>query len=273
MSSAVTQCPECATRFRVTDEQLSVSEGMVRCGRCNAVFNAEEHFYSDEPNPQLALPIEETTATSRVIEESIIAPDFGESSTLPPEIIANETEAVEHLFNFAEEPVTETLVEHAPKPRRWPWITGSVLLLLILFAQALYFFRIEIAARLPGTKPALTAYCSVLNCTIPLPKKPELLSIESSDLDADPARVNVITLSALLHNRATYSLAYPNLELTLTDMQDKIVARRTFTPAEYLRAGENEKLGLAANREMNLKLPLDTAELRPTGYKLFLFYP
>jgi predicted Zn finger-like uncharacterized protein len=273
MSSSITQCPECATRFRVTDEQLSVSEGMVRCGRCNAVFNAEEHFYSDEPSPQLDLPIGELEEKSPVTEEPGIAPDHSEISVPLSEIIEDESETVEHQFHFAEEPGAEAVAEPAPKQHRWPWITGSMLLLLILFAQILYFFRVEIAARLPGTKPALTAYCSVFKCTIPLPKKPELMSIESSDLDADPAQVNVITLSALLHNRATYALAYPNLELTLTDVQDKIVARRTFTPAEYLKAGEGEKSGLAANREMSLKLPLDTAELRPTGYKLFLFYP
>ncbi|MDP4547468.1 DUF3426 domain-containing protein [Marinobacter sp. MDS2] len=42
-SSLQTQCPECATRFRVTDEQLSVAGGKVRCGNCMAIFNANEH--------------------------------------------------------------------------------------------------------------------------------------------------------------------------------------------------------------------------------------
>jgi len=42
-SSLQTQCPECATRFRVTDEQLSVAGGKVRCGHCMAIFNAKEH--------------------------------------------------------------------------------------------------------------------------------------------------------------------------------------------------------------------------------------
>lgn len=42
-SSLQTRCPKCETRFRVTDAQLSVASGKVRCGNCMAVFNAVEH--------------------------------------------------------------------------------------------------------------------------------------------------------------------------------------------------------------------------------------
>lgn len=42
-SSLQTQCPKCETRFRVTDEQLSIAGGKVRCGSCMSVFNAVEH--------------------------------------------------------------------------------------------------------------------------------------------------------------------------------------------------------------------------------------
>lgn len=46
-SSLQTRCPKCETRFRVTDAQLSVASGKVRCGNCMAVFNAVEHQISD----------------------------------------------------------------------------------------------------------------------------------------------------------------------------------------------------------------------------------
>jgi len=42
-SSLQTQCPNCQTRFRVTDEQLGIAKGKVRCGNCMSVFNAIEH--------------------------------------------------------------------------------------------------------------------------------------------------------------------------------------------------------------------------------------
>ncbi len=42
-SSLQTQCPSCQTRFRVTEEQLGIAKGKVRCGNCMKVFNAVEH--------------------------------------------------------------------------------------------------------------------------------------------------------------------------------------------------------------------------------------
>ena len=99
------------------------------------------------------------------------------------------------------------------------------------------------------------------------------MSIESSDLEGDKTHENQITLNALLRNRATYAQAFPNLELTLNDSQEKPVARRVFLPADYLPPSENEKIGFLPNRELKVKLHLNTADLMPTSYRLFLFYP
>ena len=43
--SLATRCSSCGTAFRVVQDQLKVSEGWVRCGRCNAVFNALEGLF------------------------------------------------------------------------------------------------------------------------------------------------------------------------------------------------------------------------------------
>ncbi|WP_374432672.1 DUF3426 domain-containing protein [Inhella sp.] len=46
--SWATRCPSCATVFRVAEDQLRVSEGFVRCGRCDAVFDARAHLFDLE---------------------------------------------------------------------------------------------------------------------------------------------------------------------------------------------------------------------------------
>jgi len=43
--SLATRCTACGTVFRVVQDQLKVSEGWVRCGRCNEVFNALEGLF------------------------------------------------------------------------------------------------------------------------------------------------------------------------------------------------------------------------------------
>jgi predicted Zn finger-like uncharacterized protein len=49
-----TRCTACGTIFRVVQDQLRVSDGWVRCGRCQAVFNAQESLFDlehDTPPP------------------------------------------------------------------------------------------------------------------------------------------------------------------------------------------------------------------------------
>lgn len=104
----------------------------------------------------------------------------------------------------------------------------------------------------------------------------ELLSIESSDMEADPAQRNNIMLSALLRNHAPHIQAYPNLELTLTDENDKPIARRTFRPSEYLPLSGNNQIGFAPNQELKVKIHLNVAGIGPHGpssYRLKLFSP
>lgn len=43
----VTRCPECGTRFRVTESQLQVAGGRVRCGSCLTVFFGTDHLQWD----------------------------------------------------------------------------------------------------------------------------------------------------------------------------------------------------------------------------------
>ena len=40
--SLITCCPACGTKFRVVADQLRISEGWVRCGRCQEVFDATQ---------------------------------------------------------------------------------------------------------------------------------------------------------------------------------------------------------------------------------------
>ena len=47
-SIGITRCPQCQTSFRVTDGQLRMADGAVRCGSCLTIFQAEAYM-EDEP--------------------------------------------------------------------------------------------------------------------------------------------------------------------------------------------------------------------------------
>ncbi len=47
----LTTCPECRATFRVGQVQLDAKRGMVRCGRCSAVFNAYDTLLPELESP------------------------------------------------------------------------------------------------------------------------------------------------------------------------------------------------------------------------------
>ncbi|TXD13637.1 DUF3426 domain-containing protein [Extensimonas vulgaris] len=52
--SQITRCPFCGTRFRVVADQLRVSDGWVRCGRCHEIFDAASQLLTAQPPPPQA---------------------------------------------------------------------------------------------------------------------------------------------------------------------------------------------------------------------------
>lgn len=48
--SLVTRCPSCATAFKVVRDQLRLSDGWVRCGRCGEVFDAQSDLREQLPD-------------------------------------------------------------------------------------------------------------------------------------------------------------------------------------------------------------------------------
>lgn len=290
--SEITLCPQCATRFKVSAEQLEAHDGMVRCGRCQNVFNAREYLQEVAPSPQLSLLIDEVPEQAAALNSGDAArlpptetwhyPSTGPSMTSAP--YQSDLTSVPDFAELEDEPTTlaqqvqfvdDPAETEAPASRARHRLTTllGMTLFLLLTAQAAYHYRDTLAVKLPGLKPLLAELCAQLECAIELPREIELLSIESSELEADAKLVNVINLHALLHNRAAYAQAWPSLELTLTDTRDEAIARRSFHPADYLKDKNELERGIGHNREREITLRLDTTDLRPNGYRLLLFYP
>ena len=147
------------------------------------------------------------------------------------------------------------------------------MLVIVLGAQALFHFRDAIAAHWPQTKPALIRLCALADCQLKPLQDISGLSIEASDLQADPAHKGLLILSATIRNRAAHALGYPYLELTLSNAQDQIVVRRAFAPGEYLSGAANLDGGIAGNAELTVKLFIDASTTSQAGYQVYLFYP
>lgn len=52
--SQITRCPACETQFKVASDQLRASEGWVRCGQCDEIFDAVAHLVPLDSFPVLS---------------------------------------------------------------------------------------------------------------------------------------------------------------------------------------------------------------------------
>ncbi len=291
--SSITNCPSCQTQFIVTDEQLHQHKGKVRCGNCLTVFDAIQQIVQADID---LTTVEDTTAISDDSTEPQTddAQLYEIESPLPGnEAITHDTEAYQETISLVSNEKLSAQPSHGTQPsifddlagksklnakklnknpRTWLLLLLAFILLLVAVTQSTYFLRSEIAIYYPNLKPYLIQACKQLGCSINLPKKIELIVIDDSDIQEDAEHTGLMRLSSTIINQAGFNQVYPNLELTLTDIDDKPKLRRVFKPNEYLAANTNIANGIAAGEEVKVKLAITTQGESVAGYRVFVTY-
>ncbi len=310
-----TRCSACGTVFRVVPDQLRVSEGWVRCGRCAQVFNALESLVDletgmprrsgvglaplveEEESPDAdfefaqpaakpgapPLPPPPPPPPPPVAAPRAAAPD--EAAALYP---ANDTESLtttldsrpdtDEDFEAADKP---SFVRSAERAERWrsPRVRLALWALALLgtlgfSAQAGLEYRDLLAARLPALRPLLAQVCAPLGCEVGAARAIESLAVESSGL-VRVERSSLYRLQVTLRNRAGIELAVPALDVTLTDSQGDLIARKVLRLADL----GAPQATIGAGRELSVQATLQAAAgteaaVQPiAGYTIELFYP
>ncbi len=278
MDEKYTRCPGCRTVFRVTPAQLALRAGQVRCGHCRTVFDGTAQLISLAPIGEPATyddangPLTVTLRSAHALEP--VSPPAQAQATVPPSpepsrpLPADEPDEVDYDHRFAwDRP------KRRSGSRTAAYVVAIVGLMLAFAGQLGWHYRDLLAAHLPASRPALTRLCALVGCAVRPLREVAGLSIDASDLQADPAHKGLLVLTATVRNRAAYPVAFPHLELTLTDAQDQVVVRRALAPAEYAGGTADLARGIPGNGDLALKLFLDASATTQSGYRVYLFYP
>ena len=334
-ASLATRCPACSTVFRVVPDQLRVSGGWVRCGRCTEVFDATLSLVDMETGaprrwademPRPATPAAAVhdapvatpppAADSRPAGPGLapLAPpepepepgpgpepeptlEFGPAAPVPTaegqaetpmQLQADPSQADEPADAPPAAPTPPaaaqeaadlpSFVRRAQRAERWRqprWRAALVALALLgllgLAGQIGHAYRDLVAARYPQSRPLLERSCALLGCRIESAHAIDALAVESSGL-LRVGKSGLYRLSLSLRNRAGIEVALPALDLTLTDTQGRLIARRVLLASEL--GATTSTLGAGAELPLQATLQAGLPASEPVaGYTIELFYP
>ena len=318
--SLITRCPACQTMFRVVPDQLRISDGWVRCGQCEEIFDASLHLLPNQPT-EAAIPSRQVDLTERpdesapsddteFLEPTIPHPEAPDQWPLPlreseaPELaeddlaesepgVPKESESTtrpetpvdaevplsnkgEPQAELVEPPVSFLKTENGHS--FWGrssvcWALGLLgfVLLIGLALQVLVHERNRIVALDPSMKPWMQTLCDAVGCTLSPLRRIESIVIESSSFAR--VRRESHSFAFVLKNTSNIALAIPFVELTLTDVQDQVVTRRVFEPAELGATATVLMAGAEWSGAATIAVDTGSQTERVAGYRLLAFYP
>ena len=225
------ECPHCHTLFRITEAQLDMADGMVRCGFCKQVFDARAVNDSIENENQL-----------EAIE------DHQQQDTQQPEAPAQI--ATEHESLVSAEPDgiapdalrTDSSVRPYSTLATVAWSLAILALITTLAAEYIWFNQPELlqAARL---KPITKKLCELTDCEHLQMRDPSQIEMISRNVYTHPNEKDALMVSTTLVNHAPYAQPYPRVQIDFSNVRGALIASRRFIPEEYLQI-DSEQLQL-----------------------------
>lgn len=214
---------------------------------------------------------------------TLLAPEFGRAAAASPVEGMEVIEIAAPPAPMGDEPVdtAQETPSFARRKRSTPrgfsivFGGGTLLLALIAVAQLAVIFRGEIMVYWPQSRLTLLDLCSVFRCTVSWPTHADQLAVIGSELQAIPG-TDALELTAVVRNRAAFRQSLPAIEVTLTDPRNRAVARKVFTPADYLAsAGEPSSRieeGFGPGSDMTIRVFFEARGVQPAGFLVYPFY-
>ena len=249
-----THCPQCATAFLVSEDQLELAQGWVRCGVCQEVFMAQAH------------------TSAPVVQKHVLAePLLQRQETVGPDETSVPLDAPPASATSDSTSAPVARPPASPVPTNATYRPASLGVLFILLAMLATQVGLGTYRSLADGQPRLAHWlqsaCPPGSCAL---RQSGALAIDDSSLTA--AGANAFHLKAMLSNRSGLTLETPSLALTLTDSADEALARRIYTPNEWAASANVLQGSSTAPIDLWVQWDDPSSTSRVTGYRLQAFY-
>lgn len=241
-----TQCTHCGTLFRIAQAQLRAVDGTVRCGLCRGVFDARR------------------TLRTELLKNETETPAAAEVAPTQPAGDPFSTEEL-HLFETAKS------AQPASRQRPRPMLAGlsAAALLVALIVQFAFFERDALSAH-PMLRPLIERMCAVVGCSVALPRNPAAIRFLDRDVRAHPEQSGALLVNITIRSDTSYRQAYPSLQIELTSIGDRAVARRRLGPQEYLDNSVDRASGMPPHTPVQITIELAAPQEPVSGFRLDL---
>ena len=112
----------------------------------------------------------------------------------------------------------------------------------------------------PSMVPVLETMCSVVGhfapCDLPLPRDLDKIVTAERDVRVHPNTQGALLITAQIVSEAAFVQPFPKLELSFSDTNQNLIARRTFEPEQYLSADVDIAKGMSANVPIRIVLEI-----------------
>jgi len=267
------RCSHCGTEYEMEEDLLQQADLQVACSHCHSLFRATalDDFLADQETPgnldpemdELLAEMEETLAG---LEQLELEKPALHTSSLPASL---DTDIPSEMIELqAEELPPEFLLGSPEQSRKNPSLFSyflALLLALLLLAQLAWFNRDTLLSD-PEVRRIAEQFCPYLGCTLPAP--PPSSHFRLLDRRFEPVGPQTYRLSLLMQNESTGSTPPPAIQITFTDDQQRLIARRTLEAPVYLQQAAPEKGTLEPGEVLELELTLAVPAGPVTGYEI-----
>jgi len=206
-----TQCEQCKAIFRVNMREVTVAKGQLRCGECNAVFNATKSLSTTLP-----------TSFEEYLEADKLVKETAENQVVKIHDKNRAVQATPLQFKTSKKKNNKKVKAKTTNKKLNGPILAILFLLITLAAQVVYNKR-DLFLGTPRHQP-------------------EKIQMLNHNIFAHPNESGVLLISAQIKNTAKKAQPYPILVLSLKNAQSKLVAFRRFLPKEYLTNYSEDQL-------------------------------
>jgi predicted Zn finger-like uncharacterized protein len=198
------------------------------------------------------------------VEQDSTEPNLNEQRETP--IQAFDPDRAALLNSIESDPVE---MAFRVEPRTWPkkllWAGLSLLALFALYIQWNIANFNDLARQQPY-RSWYSTLCPMLSCQLPSLSAPEKISSYNLVVRSHPNIEQALIVDTIILNRAPFEQPFPKLIITFSDRDHNAIARRQFTPAEYLRGELAGRKLMPSGQPIHIALELSDPGTHAVNY-------